>query len=62
MGICEDDLGMQAHLKEAIEDWAKAERITIDILCYQSAEAFITAWPDVVVDLVQDVVILVSDG
>jgi len=51
IAICEDDLRMQTCLKEAIEDWAESSRITIDILCYPSAEAFMIAWPDVVVDL-----------
>ena len=51
IAICEDDENMQARLGEAIDDWAKARNIVVDILCYPSAEAFLMVWPDVQFDL-----------
>jgi len=51
IAICEDDLNIQTRLKEAINDWAESRRIKVDILCYQSAEAFLMAWPEMPFDL-----------
>ena len=48
---CKDDIEMQNRLSEAIKDWAYSRKVQVDILCYQSAEAFIFTWPDISFDL-----------
>jgi DNA-binding LytR/AlgR family response regulator len=51
IAICEDESTMQQRLSDAITDWAASRKIQIDILCYQSAEEFMFAWPDIPFDL-----------
>ena len=51
IAICEDDVNTQKRLQEAIEDWANARVVKVDILTYPSAEAFLMAWPEVSFDL-----------
>jgi len=51
IAICEDDVDLQKRLETAIDDWAETHRVSIDILCYPSAEAFLMAWPDMPFDL-----------
>ena len=50
--ICEDETNMQQRLSEAIADWAKSRNVQIDILCYQNAESFLMAWPEVSFDII----------
>jgi len=51
IAICEDNPKEQERLTAAIKDWAKARNTQADVLCYQSAEAFLMVWPDVSFDL-----------
>ena len=51
IAICEDNLQQQERLTDALKDWAEARKVSIDILCYKSAEEFLFAWPDISFDL-----------
>ncbi|MDR0382256.1 MAG: LytTR family DNA-binding domain-containing protein, partial [Oscillospiraceae bacterium] len=52
IAICDDDQNMQQRLADAIEDWAAARKRQTNILRYSSAEAFVSAWPELPFDLV----------
>ena len=52
IAICEDDYKEQERLTDAIKDWANTKKVQVDILCYNNAETFIVAWPDISFDLV----------
>jgi len=51
IAICEDNPKEQERLAAAINDWAMARNTQPDILCYQSAEAFLMVWPEISFDL-----------
>jgi len=42
---------MQKRIYEFIEDWSKTRKVNVDICCYESAEAFLMAWPELQFDL-----------
>lgn len=50
--ICEDNKPEQKQLEKSIKNWADASEVNIDILCYCSAEEFLFAWPDTIVDVI----------
>lgn len=52
IAICEDVVQQQEHLTVAIKDWAGVRKVNVDILCYNSAEEFMFAWPDIFFDLI----------
>ena len=52
LAICEDDSAMLSRLKQAIEAWSEKQKSEIVIFSYQSAEAFLFAWPETSFDLV----------
>lgn len=50
--ICEDNTIEQKQLAKCIKMWAVESEVYIDIQCYGSAEEFLFAWPDTIVDIV----------
>ena len=46
IAICEDRETEQKRLTDAIEDWAQARMLQVDIKSYTTAEQFLFSWPD----------------
>ena len=51
IAICDDEPIMQKQITDEIEKWLKTSQVEVDILCYPSADAFISAWQDLSFDL-----------
>ena len=51
IAICEDDKKEQNHLSDIIMKWADAKNANTKVLCYDSAEEFLFAWPDIKIDI-----------
>ena len=51
IAICEDAQAAMERLSDAVKDWAAARNISVDIMRYESAEAFVLAWPDITFDI-----------
>jgi len=52
IAICEDEVEQQELLSATLKDWATTRKMNIDVLCYNSSEDFMFAWPDIFFDLV----------
>lgn len=50
--ICEDNSVEQENLANNIKDWSDIKKIDVDLLCFNNAEEFLFAWPDIVVDII----------
>jgi len=52
IAICEDEAAGSESLVKCIENWMRVRKATADIQCFESAESFLCAWPEINFDLI----------